>query len=301
MNLKHLRHAVGLADFGNFTAAADRLAISQPALSRSIQALEQELGLPLFARGPGGVALTEAGLELIAQARIILSQASNLQQAAWQLSKGEAGRVRIGLGPMFSRLVDPMLAACWAPGRAVDLQVHVLPVERLVAGLLAGEIDFFIADARAAASHPAIAVELIGESSTGYFVRPSHPLAGMKGTTVEDLRGFPRATPNLPRTRLESDEAIQAAAAAPAGSFCCENLEFLIRFTRSSDAILLAMEGAIAEELRSAELVALDIPELDGWRARIGLASLAGREQSVLAARYSDCFRALLDNTWIAS
>ncbi|GHA05174.1 LysR family transcriptional regulator [Novosphingobium arvoryzae] len=299
MNLKHLRHAVGLADFGSFTAAADRLAISQPALSRSIQALEHSLGLTLFIREPGRIVLTEAGQDVISQARMVLRQASNLEQAARQLASGEAGRVRIGLGPMFSRLAEPLLVECWKPGQEVDLQIHILPVERLVSGLLAGEIDFFVADGRAAAGQPAIQIDRIGKARTGYFVRSGHPLAGCADLLVEDLRPFVRATPNLPRTRLDSDDAIRASTDAQTGRLACENLDLLIRFAISSDAVLLAIEGAIAEELQRGQLVALNLPELQDWHAQIGLASLAGRDWSALSIRYTKALRKLLDRSWL--
>lgn len=299
MDLKHLRHAVGLADVGNFTMAADHLAISQSALSRSIQALELDLGLALFTRRPGGVVVTEEGMTVLAQARMILHQASSLKLVARQLAKGEVGRVRIGLGPMFSRLVEPMLAACWKPGEAVDVQIHILPVESLVSSLLGGEIDFFVADARAAAGKVAIETEGLGTALTGYFVRPEHPLAEKRGLRISDLRHYPRTNPNLPRTRIELDEVIQASSETHAGRLSCENLDFLVRFTYSSDALLLAVRGAIANELDSGELVELDIPELQDWKAQIGLASLAGSEWSLLSARYAQSLKTLLARHWV--
>ena len=65
MDLRKLRHAVFVADWGNFTTAAARLHLSQPALSRSIQTLEDELGLKLFERVAAGVVTTVAGASVI--------------------------------------------------------------------------------------------------------------------------------------------------------------------------------------------------------------------------------------------
>ena len=202
MDLRRLRHAVFLADWGNFTAAAARLHLSQPALSRSIQSLEDELGLKLFERIATGVVTTAAGSAVVEEARTLLGQAEGLKAHAQRLSRGETGRVRIGLGPMFAGLLTDYLQAVWQPSQAVEVQVHILPVERLVSRLLSDDLDFFVADGRAARDHPSIAVEPIGTAPIGYHVRPGHELLDRKRLSVADIAAYPRASPNLPMVPL---------------------------------------------------------------------------------------------------
>lgn len=73
MELDQLRYFLRVADRGNFTRAAENLSISQPALSRSIQKLEEELGQPVFERKTRSVALTDAGTLLQARAQQVLA------------------------------------------------------------------------------------------------------------------------------------------------------------------------------------------------------------------------------------
>ena len=93
MDLNKWRHAVGVADNGSFTAAAMHLHISQPALSRSIQSLERELGLVLFERNAAGVVVTATwraamGQPVLDQARTLLGQAEALQESVRDIVPG---------------------------------------------------------------------------------------------------------------------------------------------------------------------------------------------------------------------
>ncbi|MBQ0772496.1 MAG: LysR family transcriptional regulator [Sphingomonadales bacterium] len=290
------RHAVGVADHGSFTAAAMRLHISQPALSRSIQSLERELGLVLFERGPAGIAITAVGQPILEQARALLGQAEALQESVRDIVRGDAGAVRFGVGPMFATLLDQVLPALWQPKQSVTVQAHVLPVERLVVRLLRGELDFFIADGRAARGQKAIAVEPLGEAPVGYFVRPSHPLAARSNLKISELASFPRVAPNLPEATIEQDRDIRMSSQVSAGQLNCERLDLLVRMASGSDAVLLAIAPMIEDTLASGELVRLDISDLRHWRADIVLARSALLQFSPLVRRYAEAFGTAVTN-----
>ncbi|MFT5329828.1 MAG: DNA-binding transcriptional LysR family regulator [Parasphingorhabdus sp.] len=296
MDLNKWRHAVGVADHGSFTAAAMRLHISQPALSRSIQSLERELGLVLFERGPAGIAITAVGQPILEQARALLGQAEALQVSVRDIVRGDAGAVRFGVGPMFATLLDQVLPALWQPKQSVTVQAHVLPVERLVVRLLRGELDFFIADGRAARGQKAIAVEPLGEAPVGYFVRPSHPLAARSNLKISELASFPRVAPNLPEATIEQDRDIRMSSQVSAGQLNCERLDLLVRMASGSDAVLLAIAPMIEDTLASGELVRLDISDLRHWRADIVLARSALLQFSPLVRRYAEAFGTAVTN-----
>ena len=299
MDLRKLRHAVFLADRGNFTAAAARLHLSQPALSRSIQSLEEELGLILFDRIATGVVPTAAGAAVIEEARGLLAQAEGLKAHAQRLARGETGRVRIGIGPMFAGLLTDYLRAVWKPAQAVEVQVHILPAERLVARLLADELDFFIADGRAARDHSGIAVERIGDVPVGYHVRPGHPLARSKKISVADMAAFPRASPGLPSVSVDTGEAVRESARVEAGRIYCEQLPMLVDLTAGSDAVLLAITPAIGEQLRAGELVTLDIPAIADWTAQIVVARRALLFPAPTVERYAAAMADHIRRCWI--
>jgi DNA-binding transcriptional LysR family regulator len=106
MEIYQLRSFAAVAEVGHLTRAAERLHISQPALSSQIKALEDELGLALFERTPVGMALTSAGRRLLTQAQSVLSAAQALRHEAGALRGEIAGTVRLGTlaDPEFIRL-----------------------------------------------------------------------------------------------------------------------------------------------------------------------------------------------------
>jgi len=113
MELNRLRSFAAVAEAGHLTRAAERLHISQPALSAQIKALEDELDLSLFDRTPSGMALTEAGRRLLTEAEKVLAAAQALRSEARSLKGEIAGVVKLGTlsDPEFIRVGDFMGAA----------------------------------------------------------------------------------------------------------------------------------------------------------------------------------------------
>ena len=98
MTLVQLRHLISLAQTGSFSKSAVALFLTQPALSRSIRALEAELGQPLFDRIGRRSEVTPFGREVVARARQLVGAADDLRDSGAQMARGNAGTLRIGLG-----------------------------------------------------------------------------------------------------------------------------------------------------------------------------------------------------------
>ena len=107
MNFKHLRAFVTIADAGGFARAANRLNISQPALSRQIRALEIDLSVRLFDRIGRRVQLTSEGEDLLRRSRRLLVEADSLGERARMLKAGETGILRVGATP---QVIENLLA-----------------------------------------------------------------------------------------------------------------------------------------------------------------------------------------------
>ena len=107
MNLRFLRTFVAIADNAGFARAAARLNLTQSAASRQIQALEDELGLRLFARIGRSVRLTREGEDLLVRSRQLLFDAEALGQRASALKTGEVGVLRVGATP---QVIESLLA-----------------------------------------------------------------------------------------------------------------------------------------------------------------------------------------------
>ena len=130
MELYQLRTFAAVAQEGHVTRAAERLHISQPAVSGQIKALEQQLGVRLFERSASGMGLTPAGRELLTYAQKVIGAADQLRRTAQRLTGADAvvGRLRVGTvsDPETNRLGD-LLAAATAkhPGLDLELQQEV--------------------------------------------------------------------------------------------------------------------------------------------------------------------------------
>jgi DNA-binding transcriptional LysR family regulator len=111
MELRHLRYFIAVAEESSLGRAAHRLHISQPALSKQISDLEDELGLKLLTRNARGVELTEAGRAFLIGGRRVLVAAKEAAERAQEAAKGERGRLVIGsLGAATISFLSPVLA-----------------------------------------------------------------------------------------------------------------------------------------------------------------------------------------------
>src|SRR6185295_8416464 len=107
VSLKQLRYFLTVARTGHFGAAAERCAVTQPALSMQIQELEKELGLQLLERRPRGIQLTAEGREVALRASRILAEVRDLGDFARQLSGPLSGPLRLGVIPSVAPYVLP--------------------------------------------------------------------------------------------------------------------------------------------------------------------------------------------------
>jgi DNA-binding transcriptional LysR family regulator len=96
MELRHLRYFVAVGEEQHYGRAAERLHVAQPALSRQIQDLEQEIGVTLFDRLPRGVRLSAAGGSFLDDARRILQQVNEAAMRAGRVARGQSGTLRVG-------------------------------------------------------------------------------------------------------------------------------------------------------------------------------------------------------------
>jgi len=142
MDLRQLRYFIQVAKSGSLTSAAKKLHVAQPALSRQMRLLEQELRTKLFERYGRGMTLTEAGLRVEERANSILRAAESMRAEILSLGKDLTGRVTVGMPFSLAEEVTPALA-----GRIADqfarLQLSVIsaPTEDLISQLQDGSID----------------------------------------------------------------------------------------------------------------------------------------------------------------
>lgn len=137
-----MRGFVGIAEVGQLTRAAEKLHISQPALSAQLRALEEELGLSLFERTPSGMVLTSVGKKMLKAANKVLTAASALQNEAQRIKGIVSGHLRVGTlsDPDFIRLGEFMNTSI-ARYPLLQLELHQEITGIAMQRVLAGEFD----------------------------------------------------------------------------------------------------------------------------------------------------------------
>ncbi|MDC7699455.1 LysR family transcriptional regulator [Vogesella indigofera] len=141
MDLRHLRYFVVVAEEGNITRAAERLHIAQPPLSRQIQQLEEELGVPLLVRGSRPLTLTEAGQFFYAHARQLLSQTRELEAMTRRIGTIER-KMSIGfVGSTLYGMLPKVIRRFRSEQNTTELTLHEMTSMEQISALKEGKID----------------------------------------------------------------------------------------------------------------------------------------------------------------
>lgn len=280
MTLVQLRHLIALAETGSFSKAAQAQFLTQPALSRSIRALEDELGMALFDRIGRRIELTAFGRATLERARLLVSDAEELQGSGRRSREGERGVLRIGMGSgPGALLMTPLLMTIALDYPQVHVEIARGGTELLVQSLRARTLDALVVDARSLKPAPDLRTDLLFEMRGAFMVRRGHPLTKLRGgSRFEDLGRYPIASTPL------SDEVarILIARYGPQAhpeqcvTLRCEEVASLVEVAEHSDAVLLAIRAAAPTLVELAMRPALDAT------ARLGLVTLARRSEAPL-------------------
>lgn len=158
-DLRQFRHFVALAEHGHYARAAEAVNLSQPALSRSIQALEGQLGCTLVERGSRGVALTAHGRLVLEHARRLLAGHRALHNAVSQLGNLDSGELRLGGGPFpAARLLPEALAGFSSAHPRVRVALLIEDWQTLRQRLLDDAVELFVADIRELQGDPQLRI-----------------------------------------------------------------------------------------------------------------------------------------------
>ncbi|WP_050897197.1 LysR family transcriptional regulator, partial [Patulibacter medicamentivorans] len=190
MDVRQLRYFATLADELHFTRAAARLHIAQPALSQQIRRLEASVGVALVDRSTHRVALTAAGVALLARARTVLAEVDAARGELADLAGVRAGRLTVGVTPTPGPLdVAGLLAAFHAAHPEVELDVREgLSVE--LAGQLRGDaLDLAFVTAMSASDRAQLDLARLASEPLVAALPRDHPLAGRQALTLADLGG----------------------------------------------------------------------------------------------------------------
>lgn len=188
MEIDQLRYFLKVAEYGSFTRAADVLRVSQPALSRSIQKLEEELGQPMFERQARGLVLTEAGDLLQVRAKQILTLIEDTR--AEITDDGQTGRIRVAAIPTIAPYLLPQILQQFGrsfPNATVIVQEDT--TDNLMRALTDGAIDVAIVALPVEAKY--LEFEELFEEELLLLMPSDHPLTEKKQIRLADIEALP--------------------------------------------------------------------------------------------------------------
>lgn len=192
MELRHLRYFVAVAEALNFTKAAARLRVAQPALSRQVQDLEDEIGVDLLKRSPRGVTLTAEGKLFFAETMETLKRVDESVQKVRALARGEYGELHIGYAPSPTvEILPPALAAFRYAAPGVKVILHDLAGDELSTGLHDGSLEIAVMIQPSAESAAGLEFEELKRYPFYVAMAPGHPLSKLKTVTVEQVAAEP--------------------------------------------------------------------------------------------------------------
>ena len=188
LSLQKLQYVVAVADTLGFRKAAELCHVSQPSLSAQVRELEETLGVKLFERDRRRVLVTPAGADLVARARRVLSEASDLVEAAVRLGDPLAGSLRLGIIPTIAPYLLPeAVPAVMARFPKIKLLFREEKTEVLVASLAAGKLDAAVLALEADLGDLSHAV--IAHDAFVLAAPKGHALARKRSISAEDLDG----------------------------------------------------------------------------------------------------------------
>ncbi len=180
MELRHLRHFVAVVDCGTLSKAAERVCLSQPALTRSIKSLEELLAAELLERRPRGMVPTPAGEALYRYARLMLNEADRARAEVQAVQSGARGELAIGMAAMFAdHIVDRAVAAVCAAGNDVALTVTQGFLEELLEALRDGRLDVIFSNLSNISLDDDLLVEPVLDLNAFVYAGADHPLVGV--------------------------------------------------------------------------------------------------------------------------
>ena len=192
MELRHLRYFLVVAEELNFTKAAAKLRVAQPALSRRVADLEDEIGVDLLKRSPRGVVLTAEGKLFLEKTRHLLKLADESVEQVRALARGQFGELHIGYAPVPTvEILPPALAAYQKAFPGVRILLHDLSEQELIDGLQNGKLELALMPEVAGLQGGNLQFEAIRSYPICVALAPTHKFARLKSITLDAVAAEP--------------------------------------------------------------------------------------------------------------
>lgn len=260
MDIQQLRHFLAAVRHGNLSVAARTLHITVSGMSRSIKALEDSIGLPLFIRSARGLEPSSHGLRLVPWAQAIVNQRDRALEEFSALRQARSGVLHFGVTMNFARTLAPQVVESLLRGSpGLEITVTTGSQTELTGRLQASELDFVFGTIRQRSDSPDLTYDPLMLSRSGVFCRPQHPYA-TQGAGVDASR-LARADWAL----VDSSSSRQAfheyfasrGLPVPRLAACSNALEFLLELVQRVDLLTNLPEELVEPLVAEDRLVQL--------------------------------------------
>ncbi|EEB1482523.1 TPA: LysR family transcriptional regulator [Salmonella enterica] len=294
IRLRHLHTFVAVAQQGTLWRAAETLNLSQPALSKTLNELEQLTGTRLFERGRLGAQLTVPGEQFLTHAVKVLDALNTAGQALNRKEDASADVVRVGALPTAALGILPAaIGRFHQQQKSTSLQVATMNNTMLLAGLKSGEIDLGIGRMSDPELMGGLNYELLFLESLKLVVRPGHPLL-QETITLSRVMEWPVVVSPKGTVPRQNAEALLQSQGCKMPAGCIETLSASLsrQLTVDYDYVWFVPSGAVKEDLRQATLVSLPVPtqsagEPIGILTRVDIPLSTGAQMLIAAIRKS--------------
>jgi DNA-binding transcriptional LysR family regulator len=294
-----LRHAVSVAEHASFRRAAATLRISQPALTKSIQALESELGVKLFERRRDGVVPTEFGKLVVEHAHDLLQVESEFLRRINLLAGLETGSLKVALGPLPTAMsAYPAAGALLSKHPNLRISFQSTAWREVTQAVVDKKVDLGIAELSGAALDDSLQTELVGQHRAYFCCRAGHPILRMRAIALKDLLQYPWATTRLPPRQaatLPRDIGRAGYIDSFSGDFVpavdVGTPTILGHLVVQSEVLLLCTLTLVEQDLKTGGVVIVPTPGLD-FRASYGFIYLRSRPLSPATEAFMNEIRA---------
>ncbi|MCD9841527.1 LysR substrate-binding domain-containing protein [Klebsiella pneumoniae] len=261
IRLRHLHTFVAVAQQGTLGRAAETLNLSQPALSKTLNELEQLTGTRLFERGRLGAQLTLVGEQFLTHAVKVLDALNSAGQALNRKEGLNNDIVRIGALPTAALGILPtVIGQFHKQQKDITLQVATMNNTMLLAGLKSGEIDIGIGRMSDPELMSGLHYELLFLESLKLVVRPGHPLL-QETVTLSRVMEWPVVVSPKGTVPRQNAEALLQSQGCKMPAGCIETLSASLSRQRTVDFdyVWFVPSGAVKDDLRRGVLTALPI------------------------------------------
>jgi len=256
VNLQHLRTFIRIAELGSLSKASDRMGIAQPALSRQMKLLQEEVGVPLFERHHAGMRLTPAGDELLQRLPGLMRQLDQVYADVRSLAGSTRGQVVFGIVPTVSYVLAGRLAARVAADLPeVSLRIVESYSGHLVDWLQRGEIDVAVVYGPVSRLH--MRVEELLLEDLAVVGPPDSELKAGTPVSMDTFAALPLVLPSRPHgLRMVVEAAAHRARVKLEVRFEADSFRVLVDLVEQGLGYTALPLSAISRELEQSRLKA---------------------------------------------